>query len=350
MTPTSRSRSARTRTSVAPWDLSRRPVPRHCRPPWWTCPPFRQAPRRRTRSASTGLGPVRWLSPSQLLTTAIEVLQGTIFARFADKREVMGGVPGPVFKLNEGDDDVWFDYVADTGDGFSATYATACSVMRGPNVERAKTCDCLDSPRSLVVLGGDEVYPTASNTAYEDRLDHPFREAFVRSPLSVSDPQGTVTPVMALPGNHDWYDGLAAFRRNFCESWVTAGYDVRPWRRGGGAGAHRACRPGAAADQRDSTSAAGARSSPAATSRCSCRAVVAVGPGQPARQAPSTPSSWLLPRRPAAARRRRRSSCARRRPAGSRPSTGPARRTARSTRSRGSSTACRTPSARSGSC
>src|SRR5204863_4146518 len=27
-------------------------------------------------------------------------------------------------------------------------------------------------------------------------------------------------PVVALPGNHDWYDGLAAFRRNFCESWV----------------------------------------------------------------------------------------------------------------------------------
>jgi hypothetical protein len=27
-------------------------------------------------------------------------------------------------------------------------------------------------------------------------------------------------PVMALPGNHDWYDGLASFRRNFCESWV----------------------------------------------------------------------------------------------------------------------------------
>src|SRR5690349_15110792 len=64
-----------------------------------------------------GKDPVRWLSPTQLVTTAVEVLQGTVFARFADKRDVMGGVPGPVFKLNEGEDEVWFDYLADTGDG-----------------------------------------------------------------------------------------------------------------------------------------------------------------------------------------------------------------------------------------
>src|SRR5436190_22322557 len=50
-----------------------------------------------------GAEPVRWVSPSQLLTTAIEVVQGTIFGRFADKREVMGGIPGPFFKLNEGE-------------------------------------------------------------------------------------------------------------------------------------------------------------------------------------------------------------------------------------------------------
>ena len=28
----------------------------------------------------------------------------------------------------------------------------------------------------------------------------------------------------AIPGNHDWYDGLVAFRRNFCESWIN--YDA----------------------------------------------------------------------------------------------------------------------------
>ena len=34
--------------------------------------------------------------------------------------------------------------------------------------------------------------------------------------------------MIALPGNHDWYDGLAAFRRNFCESWVLRGHDYTP--------------------------------------------------------------------------------------------------------------------------
>src|SRR6476661_11288386 len=104
--------------------------------------------------------PVRWLSPSQLVRTAIEVVQGTIFARFADKREVMGGVPGVVFKLDEGSDQAWFDYVADTGDGFNATFATARSVMRTRNLtydpdEHGTVCPCAEAGRDLVVLGGD---------------------------------------------------------------------------------------------------------------------------------------------------------------------------------------------------
>ena len=192
-----------------------------------------------------GAEPVRWLSPSQLLTTAIEVVQGTIFARFADKRDVMGGVPGPVFKLNEGEDEVWFDYVADTGDGFDATYATACSVMRSTNLEHlplddGTLCACSGAvgaavgaavgdqrgpDRTLVVLGGDEVYPTASTDAYVERLDRPFRAALGRSPFATRAEPHRDTPVLALPGNHDWYDGLVAFRRAFCESWTSVGYE-----------------------------------------------------------------------------------------------------------------------------
>jgi hypothetical protein len=74
----------------------------------------------------------------------------------------------------------------------------------------------------LLVLGGDEVYPVASATAYEERLNEVFRAAANIAEIRHSP------PVVALPGNHDWYDGLAAFRRNFCESWVLRGHRYVP--------------------------------------------------------------------------------------------------------------------------
>ena len=65
------------------------------------------------------------------------------------------------------------------------------------------------------MLGGDEVYPVASVRDYDERFNDVFAAA--------AD-IGRVPPhryVVAIPGNHDWYDGLVAFRRNFCESWIT---------------------------------------------------------------------------------------------------------------------------------
>ena len=56
---------------------------------------------------------------------------------------------------------------------------------------------------------GIEVYPTASAKEYEDRLIGPFR----RSPA----PRRPQPLLFALPGNHDWYDGLTAFLRIFTQ-------------------------------------------------------------------------------------------------------------------------------------
>ena len=61
------------------------------------------------------------------------------------------------------------------------------------------------------MLGGDQVYPTPSSTGYEDRMKGPYRAAL---PAGSADP----APVLvALPGNHDWYDGLTAFLRLFAQ-------------------------------------------------------------------------------------------------------------------------------------
>ena len=68
---------------------------------------------------------------------------------------------------------------------------------------------------NLLLLGGDQVYPVASVREYDERFKHVFAAAADIGTLPAQ------RHVAAIPGNHDWYDGLVAFRRNFCESWIT---------------------------------------------------------------------------------------------------------------------------------
>jgi hypothetical protein len=65
----------------------------------------------------------------------------------------------------------------------------------------------------LLILGGDQVYPTASREAYDTRFLGPFDEAYEEAARTSAQP---MPDVYAIPGNHDWYDGLAAFFSIFC--------------------------------------------------------------------------------------------------------------------------------------
>ena len=168
-----------------------------------------------------GKPPVKWLSVRQLLHTAVEVMQASMFARFADKREAMASCPREVYRLfpvGEAPATVRVDFVSDTGDGFDATFATAHCVASAPEVGEKGNA----RPADLLVLGGDEVYPVASVVNYRERLNQVFGQA-----AELAGMEGR-PPVVALPGNHDWYDGLTAFRRNFCESWVLHNRSVDP--------------------------------------------------------------------------------------------------------------------------
>jgi hypothetical protein len=73
----------------------------------------------------------------------------------------------------------------------------------------------------VVILGGDQVYPTPSRREYEDRLVAPFETAKAWSP------ETTAPALYALPGNHDWYDGLVSFMRLFLNKGWFAGW--RTW-------------------------------------------------------------------------------------------------------------------------
>jgi hypothetical protein len=195
--------------------------------------------------------PVRWLAPIQLLRTAAELVTATVFARFADKREAMASTPRQFYALHpkgKAPETVWVDFVADTGDGFDATYATARVVAGDATVvwsDRAADFEGRPERRAeLLVFGGDQVYPVASAEVYEARFNKVYRTARLNAPTGGTQPcleglpperaQGGISiptdpPMVALPGNHDWYDGLVSFRRNFCEAWVKSDpRDIEP--------------------------------------------------------------------------------------------------------------------------
>ena len=207
------------------------------------------APERPDAPGELGFTPkpmVPWLAPQFLIKAGLEVVVSGLFARFADKREVEAGLPTWVTRtLPEGarppdpaDDDpewgpdgryakaaardedgrLWIDYAADVGEGFDPTYTVASLLAReeltvgGNETRRGR----------ILVLGGDQVYPSASWDEYRDRFVGPYRAAL---PWADSPPD-----LYAIPGNHDWYDGLTSFMRLFCQgSWI-GGWQTRQGR------------------------------------------------------------------------------------------------------------------------
>ncbi len=158
---------------------------------------------------------VRWLDPSILAKAGVEVAVSGTFGKFADKREIQTRPQGPFDYSADGE--LWIDYLSDTGDGWAATQTMAW-VLAQPSL----TVDDEDLPRGkLLLLGGDQVYPSATPEAYEDRFKGPFAAALPRSPT------GEEPEMFATPGNHDWYDGLVSFLRLFCATQWIGGWRTR---------------------------------------------------------------------------------------------------------------------------
>jgi hypothetical protein len=153
--------------------------------------------------------PVGWLAPLLLLNTGLRALLAVLFGAYLDKRELQNSLGGDWFDHSGSaaeDGSLWFDYVADLGDGFHATYSIAW-LLAQPGL----SIDGTELPRGrLLLMGGDQVYPLASGDGYESRMKGPYRAALPEPPAGQPRPS-----LFVLPGNHDWYDGLTAFLRLF---------------------------------------------------------------------------------------------------------------------------------------
>ncbi|MEU8240622.1 metallophosphoesterase [Actinoplanes missouriensis] len=155
----------------------------------------------------TPKGPIGWLAPLLLLSTGLRALLAILFGAYLDKRELQNSLDDDFFDHSStADGELWLDYVADLGDGFDATYSVAYLLAQP---ELAVDGERLPRGR-LLLMGGDQVYPLASGDGYENRMKGPYRAALPEAPAG--EPRPTL---FALPGNHDWYDGLTAFLRLF---------------------------------------------------------------------------------------------------------------------------------------
>ena len=165
--------------------------------------------------------PTHWFDPGVVVTSALRHVLTGVFGSFLDKRELQATIPARADLRHADDPELWVDYIADTGDGFDSTYTMASLLA-----QRELKIDGLDTALrrgELLVLGGDEVYPAATTENYEQRLEGPFRAAL---PWTVGDHPG----LYALPGNHDWYDGLTGFLRLFGQHRWIGGWTTRQTR------------------------------------------------------------------------------------------------------------------------
>ncbi|MDQ3758847.1 MAG: hypothetical protein M3331_02735 [Actinomycetota bacterium] len=201
-------------------------------PPLDSSPPPR--PLSEDETGFNRLGMVSWLSPKLLVAAGLEVFASGVFSRFLDKRELQAGQPGYGDDLEPGEGEppaepfthpsyrdeggnLWLDYAADVGEGFDPTYTVAW-LLACKSLDLDLDGDLLATRRGrILVLGGDQVYPGASWEGYRDRFVGPYRAALPHLP---SD---EVPHLFAIPGNHDWYDGLTSFTRLFAQrSWIGA--------------------------------------------------------------------------------------------------------------------------------
>src|SRR5713226_4628132 len=203
--------------------------------------------------------PVRWLFGLQLLGSLKGILLYVAFGAKLDPRDWMTArvfpdvdkkkalaawqdLCEPAKEQNENPkgpeefwqerNEFWFDYLADSGDGTKAMYSVAYLSMcdfwvNAPNDELPPACRRAFSKKEVsglqklprgefLFIGGDTAYHIADYMTLANRVQQPFAYAYQdlvkNGRIEENQPQ---RPLFGIPGNHDYYDQLDGFRRQF---------------------------------------------------------------------------------------------------------------------------------------
>ncbi|MEQ9320718.1 MAG: hypothetical protein RIF41_16245, partial [Polyangiaceae bacterium] len=106
------------------------------------------------------------------------------------------------------DDDLWIDFIADSGDDAAVGQAVA-DMMFQPYLVPDGDEEIVAPRGHLLLFGGDTAYPVATELEIHNRVCVPFNKV-LRERID-----GEPRVLIGIPGNHDWYDGLDGFRRMF---------------------------------------------------------------------------------------------------------------------------------------
>ncbi|GJT45065.1 metallo-dependent phosphatase-like protein [Tanacetum coccineum] len=134
-------------------------------------------------------------------------------------------------------DHLWFDFMADTGDGGNSSYSVA-RLLAQPTLHAINDDSIQSLPRAdLLLIGGDLAYPNPSAFTYEKRFFRPFEYALQppswykdvhiavdkpELPSGVSELKQYDGPqCFLIPGNHD-----CVMASNIYEGWWVFGLDL----------------------------------------------------------------------------------------------------------------------------
>lgn len=173
--------------------------------------------------------PVSWLMGRELLA-GLKWIAGYTF--MGDKQDAKDWMCTEVIHAphsnNNSSEPYWFDYIADTGDGMSAVYNIAYLCMSdlwlekqphiGPDAVAIAEGSGFSNklPRGeFLFIGGDTAYHIADSASLKERFQMPFNCAcldIMRTGKAVDQ-----RPLYGIPANHDYYDALDGFNRQFCK-------------------------------------------------------------------------------------------------------------------------------------
>jgi hypothetical protein len=164
---------------------------------WQTC----TGPGAWKADVPAGAKPLSWLRPSilwqarndtvaRVLSDPVPAARSRWMELAAQRAQEAQGTPDFVISREVGDS---FSVLVlgDTGEGDNPQYAVAYTLAG--HAEQA----------DFAFISSDVIYPTGDGYDYPAKFYHPYRKLPV--------------PIYAVPGNHDWHDGLTGFMHNFCK-------------------------------------------------------------------------------------------------------------------------------------
>ncbi|WP_432135385.1 MULTISPECIES: metallophosphoesterase family protein [unclassified Streptomyces] len=151
---------------------------------------------------------ISWLDPRLLWAARNGVLAswfgdptGRIRSRWVAQRAAAGA---PADKVIRRDDPDRFSFmvIGDPGEGGEPQYAVVPGLLTA------------GEGSAFAVVASDVIYPVGSADDYDTKFFRPYRDY--------------PAPIYAIPGNHDWYEGLGAFMRVFCDDAPPLPAEPRP--------------------------------------------------------------------------------------------------------------------------